>query len=61
MVVLSMFSSVFSLSVGWAGSEDHASDENLQDLEVGSSLNGPQSLWLHAKTVLPAGQGLSAG
>lgn len=56
-----MFSRFFSLSVGWAGSEDHASDENLQDLETGSSLNGPQSLWLHAETVLPAGQGLSAG
>lgn len=42
-------------SVGGSGSEDHASDANLQDLEAGSSLNRPQSLRLHTETVLPAG------
>ena len=49
-------SSVFFLSVGGSGSEDHASDANLQDFEAGSSLDRPQSLWLHIETVLPAGQ-----
>lgn len=40
---------------GGPGSEDHASDENLQDPEAGSPLNGTESLWLYSKTVLPAG------
>lgn len=43
------------LPAGGSGSEDHASDANLQDPEAGSPLDGPQSFWLHAETVLPAG------
>lgn len=45
----------FFFSVGGSGSEDHASDANLQDFEAGSSLYRPQSLRLHTETVLPAG------
>ncbi len=45
----------FFFPVGGSGSEDHASDANLQDLEAGSSLDRPQSLRLHTETVLPAG------
>ncbi|XP_037835289.1 uncharacterized protein kcnv2a isoform X3 [Kryptolebias marmoratus] len=44
---------------GRAGSKDHASDEDLQDSEAGSPLDGPESLRLHPEAVLPAG-GLSA-
>lgn len=43
------------LSVGWPGTEDHASDANLQDLKAGPSLDRPPRLWLHPATVLPAG------
>lgn len=45
----------FFLPVAGSGSEDHASDENLQDLEAGASLDRPQSLRLHTEAVLPAG------
>lgn len=45
----------FVFSAGGPGAEDHAADANLQDLEAGSSLDRPQSLWLHTETVLPAG------
>lgn len=48
------------LPVGGSGSEDHASDANLQDLKAGSSLDRPPSLRLHTETVLPAGLTASA-
>lgn len=44
------------VSAGGPGPQDHASDADLQDLEAGSPLHRPQGLWIHAKTVLPAGQ-----
>lgn len=52
---------LFFLSADGSGSEDHASDENLQDFEVGSSLDGAPSLRLHTETVLPAGQTAAHG
>lgn len=50
----------FCLSVGWSGTEDYASDANLQDLKAGPPLDRPPCLWLHPATVLPAGSTGSA-
>lgn len=47
-------------SAGGSGSEDHASDANLQDFKAGSPLHRPQGFWIHTETVLPAGRPESA-
>lgn len=45
----------FFFCEGGSGSEDHASHEDLQDPEAGSSFDRPQSIWVYAEAVLPAG------
>lgn len=42
-------------SPGGPSSEDHASDEDLQDPEAGAPLHRPAGLRIHTEAVLPAG------